>query len=132
VRDWSSGIDAEAAAGGGDERAPVSGGVALWLAMEAREVAAAQRRREEGEIAAWGVRISAGGGRVPFLKGSTGGGIGGGVGRHGRLVEEAGHEQGGSLPIGEQCLAGSGPKSVGAHDVRCARAAGRIEGEGRG
>jgi hypothetical protein len=95
VRDWSSGIDAEAAAGGGDERAPVSGGVALWLAMEAREVAAAQRRREEGEIAAWGARISAGGGRVPFLKGSTGGGIGGGVGRHGRRVEEAGHEQGG-------------------------------------
>jgi hypothetical protein len=55
-----------------------------------------------------------------------------GVERRGRRVEEAGHEQGeGSLPTGEWRPPGSDPKPAGAHDVRRARAAGRIEGEGR-
>jgi hypothetical protein len=51
VRDQSDGIDAEAAADCGDKRAPVSGGAALWLAME---VAVARRRSGEEEITAWG------------------------------------------------------------------------------
>jgi hypothetical protein len=54
VRDQSDGGDAEAAAGSGDERAPVSGGAALWLVAEAREVAAVQHRSGEGEFTAWG------------------------------------------------------------------------------
>jgi hypothetical protein len=41
VRDRSDGGDAEAEAGGGDERDPMSDGEARWLAAEAREVAAA-------------------------------------------------------------------------------------------
>jgi hypothetical protein len=53
-----------------------------------------------------------------------------GVGRRGRRVEEAGHEQGGSLPTGERRPAGSGLKPADTCDVRRARAAGRTEGEG--
>jgi hypothetical protein len=36
MRDRSGGVDAEAEAGGEDERAPVSSGAARWLAAEAR------------------------------------------------------------------------------------------------
>jgi hypothetical protein len=42
------------------------------------------------------------------------------------------HEQCGSLPTGKRRPAGSGPKPMGARDMRRARTAGRIEGEGRG
>jgi hypothetical protein len=55
-----------------------------------------------------------------------------GVGEPGRRVEEAGHEQGGSLSTDGRRPTGSGPRLVGAGDVRCARAADRTEGEGRG
>jgi hypothetical protein len=47
VRDRSGGVNAEAEAGSGDERAPVSGGAAWWLTVEVREVAAARRRSRE-------------------------------------------------------------------------------------
>jgi hypothetical protein len=56
----------------------VSGGVAQWLAAEAREVDAARHQCREEEIAAWVGRILAGSGRVPVLKGPVGGGIEGG------------------------------------------------------
>jgi hypothetical protein len=44
VGDRSGSVDVEAEAGGGDERAPLSGGAARWLTAEAREEAATQRR----------------------------------------------------------------------------------------
>jgi hypothetical protein len=43
-----------------------------------------------------------------------------------------GHEQGGSLPTGGWCTAGSGPRPAGAGDMRGVHAASRTEGEGRG
>jgi hypothetical protein len=55
-----------------------------------------------------------------------------GVGEPGRRVEEAGHEQGGSLPTSRRRMTGSGPRPAGAGDLRRARAAGRTEGEGTG
>jgi hypothetical protein len=113
----------------------MSGGAALWLAAEAREVAAARRRSREGEIAAWGGgRISTGGGGVPFLKVLAGGGIRGGQWGSGD-VADAWWKQGtskGSLLTDEQRPAGSRPKPAGAHDVHRVRTADRTEGEGRG
>jgi hypothetical protein len=97
MRDRSSGIEAEAATGGGDERTPVSGGVALWLAAEAREVVAARCHSGEGEIAAWGWEnfgwrrwgaLFKGGQREEESEGESVG-----VGRHGRRMEDAGHEK---------------------------------------
>jgi hypothetical protein len=55
-----------------------------------------------------------------------------GVGEPGRHVEEAGHEQGGGVPADRWVVPDSGPRPAGAGDVRRARAASRIEGEGRG
>jgi hypothetical protein len=133
VRDWSGDIDAEAEAGGGDERAPVSGGAARWLAAEAREVVVARHRSREEEIVAWGGgRISAGGSGVPFLKGA-----GGRRNRRGGwamwpMRGGSGARAGRSLSTSERRPTGSGPKSAGACDVHRARAAGRTEGEGRG
>jgi hypothetical protein len=100
MRDRSGGVDAEAEAGGEDERAPVSSGAARWLAAEAR-----------------GGRISAAGGGVAFLKGAY-------------PWRNRGTSRGGSLPTSERHPAGNGPKPVGTRDVRCACTADRIEGEG--
>jgi hypothetical protein len=44
VREQSVSVGAEAVAGVGEERAPMSGGAVLWLEAEAREVAAVRRR----------------------------------------------------------------------------------------
>jgi hypothetical protein len=44
VRGQSGGVDAEAVAGVGEERALLSGGAVLWLEAEAREVAAVRRQ----------------------------------------------------------------------------------------
>jgi hypothetical protein len=53
-----------------------------------------------------------------------------GVGRRGRRVEEAGHEQeGGSLPTGERRSTGNGPKSAGARAVRTLPTEQRGKGE---
>jgi hypothetical protein len=110
MRDRSGGVDAEAEAGNGDERALMSSGAALWLTAEVREVATARHRSGEEEIEVWGGRILIVGSGVPFLKGGGGwrnrrGSVG--VRRCGPRVEEAGH-------------------------VRQVHAAGRTEGEGRG
>jgi hypothetical protein len=66
VRGRSGGVDAEAVAGGGEERAPVSGGAVLWLAEEARELVAARRRSGEGEITAWGEEFRSAAVGCPF------------------------------------------------------------------
>jgi hypothetical protein len=102
MRDRSSGIEAKAATGGGDERTPVSGGVALWLAAEAREVVAVRCRSGEGEIAAWGWENFGWQRWGALFKGgqweeeSEGESVG--VGRHGQHVEDAGHKKGGPCP----------------------------------
>jgi hypothetical protein len=49
VRGRSGVVDAEAVAGVGEERAPVSDGAVLWLKTEAREVAAVWRQSGEGK-----------------------------------------------------------------------------------
>jgi hypothetical protein len=54
MRDRSGGVDAEAEAGDGDERALMSSGAALWLTAEVREVATARHRSGEEEIEVWG------------------------------------------------------------------------------
>jgi hypothetical protein len=66
MRDRSGGVDAEAEAGGEDERAPVSSGAARWLAAEARGGENFSRRWRGGLFK----------GRLP--------------------VEESGYEQGGA------------------------------------
>jgi hypothetical protein len=48
----SGGVGAEAVAGVGAERAPVSCEAVRWLKVEAREVAVARRRSGEGKIVA--------------------------------------------------------------------------------
>jgi hypothetical protein len=66
VRGRSGSIGAEAVAGVGEERAPVSGGAVLRLEAEAREVAAARCESGEGEPWLGGERTRPATTRVPF------------------------------------------------------------------
>jgi hypothetical protein len=97
------GAGQEAAADGGDERAPVSGGAALRLTAEAKEVVAARSRSGGEKIAAWG-QILAGSGGVPFLKGADRGRNRRGVERRGRRVEEVTQVRG--VPAGRRAAPG--------------------------
>jgi hypothetical protein len=68
---------------------------------------------------------------APFWEGA--GEAGGGGGRETGLTHGGSRARaGGSLPTGGRRPAGNGLNSAGAGDVRHVRAAGRIEGEGRG
>jgi hypothetical protein len=66
----SGGSGAEAVADVGEERAPVSGGVVLWLEVEVREVAAARCQSGEGKMRRGGENLAGDG--VFVLKGSGG------------------------------------------------------------
>jgi hypothetical protein len=77
VRGQSGGVCAEAVAGVGEERAPVSGGAVLRLEAEAGEVAAVRRRTGEGKSRRGGERAR------PAVMGSCFRGGGGGVAAEG-------------------------------------------------
>jgi hypothetical protein len=128
VRDQSGGLDAEVAADGGDERAPVSGGAALLLTTEPREVAAERRQSGEGKLWWWGGENF---GRQ--RRGSLFIGSGGRWNRRGCRwgsgdVADAWRKRG--MSRGGPYRPASGLKPVSTHDVRHACVAGRTEGEG--
>jgi hypothetical protein len=95
VRGQSGGVGAEAMAGVGDERAPVSGGAVMHLEEEAREVAMVRRQNDEGESWHRGEETRPAVAGFPFKWGADGVAAEGGLGEHGRRVEEAGESKGG-------------------------------------
>jgi hypothetical protein len=92
----SGGSGAEAVAVVGEERAPVSGGVVLWLEVEAREVAAARCQSGEGKMRRGGENLAGDG--VFILKGSGGEGAGG----VGATWKRCGMEQRGGMASAQQ------------------------------
>jgi hypothetical protein len=92
-------------AGVGDERAPVSGKVVLWLKAEVREVAAARCQSGEGESWRGGERTRLAAMRFPFKGG------GGGVAMEGGWSGGARPSRGGSG--GEQGGLGAQPRDSG-------------------
>jgi hypothetical protein len=108
VRDRSGGVDREAAADGGDERAPVSSVAALWLTVERGrwlrcDVGAERRKSWRGGANfgrwRWG---------APFKVAGRGG-----VGRRGRRVEEA--ARAGGVPVDRRAAPGRERPETGGH-----------------
>jgi hypothetical protein len=148
----SDGVGAEAVDGGG-AAATIGDDEALALHHEGRERGEVGSRKTKNELRGWGGREGDGG----FARGVIGVRTEEGKGDRGAtascspFLAEAGEEGGcgggrgarptrggsrgtsrGSLSTGGRCLAGSGPRPVGADDVRGARVASRTEGEERG
>jgi hypothetical protein len=117
VRGQSGGVGAEAVVGVGEEGAPVSGGVVLWLKVEAREVAAVRRQSREGKSQRGGEKL----GRRRWgslFKGAAGGEAaeGGRVSRvtHGGGARESEGGGGRQAWRGNGSVAGSSPQPTGA------------------
>jgi hypothetical protein len=111
VRGQSGGVGAEAVAGVGDERAPVSGGAVMRLEEEAREVATMRRQNEEGESWRGGEQTRPVAAGFAFKWGADGVAAEGGLVEHGRHVEEAGESKGGWALSGT-ASGGSGPAAA--------------------
>jgi hypothetical protein len=127
VRGRSGGIGAEAVAGVGEERAPVSGGAVLRLEAEARVVAAARRRTGEGKSRRGGERARSAVMGSGFKRGGGGVAAEGGSGEHGQRVEEAGKSKGGHGmgQRGSLASSGNGPAAARVGGVTVEGARGR-------